>query len=340
MQWLQLFTHMQGPEFLAAYATVWVAFFVICLIVRHQTDQVSSDTPVIPETDPDPYKIAYLRGGANEVLRLATLELYSQGLLQKEVGKTLGIVQWQRKLDVELPKTLSPFAKQAAEFFSVVRKPNDIFGSNVASQFVSEFGRWDEWIEQEGFRIAPSQQSILNLFSIGSALLFFLAGLTKIVSATLRHLDNIWFAVLMMIIGSVSLLLTRSRRRFNARGRQYLSGIQLINAQYRHSVKDFSVESNTNAVAVGRDQQASMIPLMAVGIFGVAALNGSPFQDFRKTYLRAETTGGGCGSGCAGASVASCGGGESSGGGTSCGGGASCGGGGGCGGGGCGGCGS
>ena len=340
MQWLQLFTHMQGPEFLAAYATVWVAFFVICLIVRHQTDQVSSHTPVIPETDPDPYKIAYLRGGANEVLRLATLELYSQGLLQKEVGKTLGIVQWQRKLDVELPKTLSPFAKQAADFFSVARKPTDIFGSNVASQFVSEFERWDEWIEQEGFRIAPSQQSILNLFSIGSALLFFLAGLTKIVSATLRHLDNICDAVLMMVIGSVGLLFTRSHRRFNARGRQYLSGVQLINAQYRHAVRDLSGESNTNAIAVGRDQQASMIPLMAVGIFGVAALNGSPFQDFRKTYLRAETTGGGCGSGCAGASVASCGGGESSGGGTSCGGGASCGGGGGCGGGGCGGCGS
>ncbi|MCF7959417.1 MAG: TIGR04222 domain-containing membrane protein [Pirellula sp.] len=338
MQWLQLFTHMQGPEFLAAYATVWVAFFVVCLIVRHQTDQVSSDTPVIPETDPDPYKIAYLRGGANEVLRLATLELYSQGLLQKEEGKTLRTVQWQRKLDAELPKTLSPFAKQAADFFSVARKPTDIFGSNVASQFVSEFERWDEWIEQEGFRIAPSQQSILNLFSVGSATLFFLAGLTKIVSATLRHLDNIWFAVLMMIIGSVGLLLTRSHRRFNARGRQYLSGVQLINAQYRHAVRDFSVESNTNAVAVGRDQQASMIPLMAVGIFGVAALNGGPFQDFRKMYLRAETTGGGCGSGCAGASAASCGGGESSGGGASCGG-ASCGGGGGCGGCGGGGCG-
>jgi len=45
---------------------------------------------------------------------------------------------------------------------------------------------------------------------------------------------------------------------------------------------------------------------MAVGIFGVAALNGSPFQDFRSTYLRSETTGGGCGTGCGGG--ASCGG--------------------------------
>ena len=81
MQWLRLFTHMQGTEFLIAYATLWVAFFVICLIVRYKTDQSHSNTPVTPEADPDPYKIAYLRGGSNEVMRLATFELYSLGLL-------------------------------------------------------------------------------------------------------------------------------------------------------------------------------------------------------------------------------------------------------------------
>ncbi|MFY8201991.1 MAG: TIGR04222 domain-containing membrane protein, partial [Pirellula staleyi] len=224
MQWLRLFTHMQGTEFLIAYATLWVAFFVICLIVRYKTDQSHSITPVTPEADPDPYKIAYLRGGSNEVLRLATLELYSQDLLQETKPKP-GTVQWQLTPDAELPETLSPFAKQAAVFFSETQTPIQIFRSNLAGRFVSEFDRWDEWIEQQGFRISPSQQFVLNLFAIGSALIFFLAGMTKIMSASLRHIDNIGFAAAMMVIGSVCLLRTRSHRRFNARGRQYLSGV-------------------------------------------------------------------------------------------------------------------
>jgi hypothetical protein len=34
------------------------------------------------EVDPDPYKIAYLRGGMNEVNRLATFALFSIGALE------------------------------------------------------------------------------------------------------------------------------------------------------------------------------------------------------------------------------------------------------------------
>jgi hypothetical protein len=57
-------------------------------------------------------------------------------------------------------------------------------------------------------------------------------------------------------------------------------------------MRDFSEQSGTNASAAGADHQGSMIPLMAVGIYGVAALNGSRFQDVRTTYLLSEVASG------------------------------------------------
>ncbi len=43
-------------------------------------------------------------------------------------------------------------------------------------------------------------------------------------------------------------------------------------------MRDFSEESGTNASAAGADHQGSMIPLMAVGIYGVAAREWQPFS--------------------------------------------------------------
>ena len=39
------------------------------------------------EVDPDPYQIAYLRGGTNEVLRLATFELFAKEALEEKKSR-------------------------------------------------------------------------------------------------------------------------------------------------------------------------------------------------------------------------------------------------------------
>lgn len=327
---MQNFTHLYGPLFLAIYAAIFAVFFTVCLVVRAQIDRDDSEKRLVPDVDPDPYQIAFLRGGTNEVLRLATFELFAKEALEEKKGR-LRATTWELVPDKISPNTVSPFAWEASQHFTKPRSPTEIFRSGIASHFAGKIREWNDWIENEELRISREKQLKLNGVAILLAGVFAAIGFIKIMVALSTNHNNVGFAIAMLIGGSIAILLTCLPRRFNARGRNYLSAIQTMHGQHRrvsNNAKFLTEPVDPTTVSLA----ATSVPLMAMGLFGVAALQGSSFDGFRKTYLRSEANGGGCGASCGG--VATCGGS-----GTSCGGGASCGGGGGCGGGGCGGCG-
>ena len=327
MQFLENFTHMNGPLFLVLYMCVFAGFFAICLAVRKQIDQDDSDKRLVTDVDPDPFKIAYFRGGVNEVLRLATFELFAKGAL-KEEKRRLGAVTWELIPEKISFDSVSIFAWETSRFFSKPRSPGEIFRSDVASSFANNFREWDDWIEKEELQISHEKQLKLNGIAILLAGIFVLIALIKIVAALSNNQHNIGFAIAILIAGTVAILWTCLPRRFNERGRNYLSAIQTMHGQHRRVSTDAKLPMGTTD-ASNKSLDAACMPMMAMGLFGVAALQDSSFDGFRKTYMRSESS---CGSGAScGSSGASCGGG-----GASCGGG---GGGGGCGGG-CGGCGS
>lgn len=328
---MQNFTHMVGPLFLAIYAAIFAVFFTVCLIVRAQIDRDDSEKRLVPDVDPDPYQIAYLRGGTNEVLRLATFELFAKEALEEKKSR-LRATTWELIPDKISPDTVSPFAWEAGQHFTKPRSPTEIFRSGIASHFAGKIREWNDWIENEELRISREKQLKLNGIAILLAGVFAALGFIKIMVALSTNHNNVGFAIAMLIGGTIALLLTCLPRRFNARGRNYLRTIQTMHGQYRQVPNNTIPQSEPTDATTG-SLAASSVPLMAMGLFGVAALQGSEFDGFRKTYLRSQATGGGCGASCGGV-AASCGGS-----GPSCGGGASCGGGGGCGGGGCGGCG-
>lgn len=339
MPFLENFTHLNGPLFLVLYAAILAVFSAVCFIVRAQIDRDDSDKRLVPQVDPDPYQIAYLRGGVHEVLRLGTFELFAKGALDEKKSR-LGSVTWELIPEKITPDSVSPFAWEAGQHFEKPSAPTSILRSRAASSLAGRFREWDDWIENDELRISHEKQLKLNGIAILLAGVFAAIGLIKIVAALSNHHNNVGFAIAMLIAGTVAILLTRLPRRFNARGRNYLSAVQTMHGQHRRVSNNATFPTEPTDAAAGSLSTAS-IPMMAMGLFGVAALQGSSFDGFRKTYLRSEATGGGCGAGCAGAAMASSGCGSSDhgagSGSSSCGGGASCGGGSGCGGGGCGG---
>jgi len=340
MQFLENFTRMNGPLFLVLYAAIFASFLTVCLIIRVQIDRDDSEKRLVPKVDPDPYQIAYLRGGVNEVLRLATFELFAKKALQEQKS-WLGTVTWELIPEKISRDSVSAFAWEAGQYFTKPRTPSDIFRSGLVSNLTSQFREWDDWIENEDLRISHEKQFKLNGIAILLGSIFAAIGLIKIVAALSYHHTNVGFAIAMLIAGTVSILLTCLPRRFNARGRNYLSAIQTMHGQHRRVSNNAKFPSEPSDAAAG-SLSAVSIPMMAMGLFGVASLQGSSFDGFRKTYLRSEATGSGCGAGCAGAAWNSgCGssdhGGAGDGGSSGGGGGSSCGGGGGGGGGGCGG---
>ncbi|MBM2846884.1 MAG: Ser/Gly rich, Cys interspersed [Bacteroidetes bacterium] len=83
MDWLlKLITDMPGPQFLLIYGSVIALTLAGCWWWYRQGDSTASlPAPQIPST-PDPYEIAYLRSGENEVLRVVLFRLLQQGALQ------------------------------------------------------------------------------------------------------------------------------------------------------------------------------------------------------------------------------------------------------------------
>src|SRR4029078_10245815 len=81
---------MPGPTFLVFYAAVIVTVYFVVWLVLRQRDSSHLLPPMAIPADPDPYEIAYLRGGENEVLRLIILELIQREYLKIE-GDTIGI---------------------------------------------------------------------------------------------------------------------------------------------------------------------------------------------------------------------------------------------------------
>src|SRR5687767_12547872 len=88
MEWLahNPIADMRGPDFLRLYAAVIVFTLLGCAWLFRLRDptRLMSAPSVPPELDP--YEVAYLRGGENEVIRLVILDLIQRGYLQREVA--------------------------------------------------------------------------------------------------------------------------------------------------------------------------------------------------------------------------------------------------------------
>src|SRR5215469_1261902 len=71
-----------GPQFLAAYGALCVAVLVLATWFVRSKDTSTDTGPEPLAKDLDPYEIAYLRGGKNELVRYLVFELTRDGFLE------------------------------------------------------------------------------------------------------------------------------------------------------------------------------------------------------------------------------------------------------------------
>ena len=69
---------LYGPQFLAFYAALTVATMIVVVVLRRRRELARWSSVELT----DPYLIAYLRGGKNEVIRTAIISLVDRGLLE------------------------------------------------------------------------------------------------------------------------------------------------------------------------------------------------------------------------------------------------------------------
>lgn len=309
--------NMYGPYFLLIYG-FFIFFTLITLgIARVNLDRTDRlKLPSIPSVV-DPYEIAYLRGGENELARAVTFALVQKEVLRlNEAG---GYAKLEPAQSTR-PASLSPIERTAMNWFTVERKPRELFGrgglANELSGYSAEYKR-----RLESQQLLTPGAAIWRPATQLAAVLVLGLGGYKIAAAVANGHRNFIFTIVLMIIGVIGVALISSLPRLSKLGRSYVESLKMA----------FGNLPKTERPQIYGEQTtfASVDPiLLSVGVFGTGALAGSMFDSYRRTFpqtdARAYDSGsgsGGCGSAC-----------DSSGG-------SSCGGGGGCGGGGCGGCG-
>jgi uncharacterized protein (TIGR04222 family) len=302
--------NLSGLDFLILYFCLSV---IVILAARHYRHRAESGPAPKMELS-DPYLIAYLRGGENEVLRLGVITLIDRGQLTVD-GATIRQKEQKIRRDA-----VNPLEYKVHKKFSIPAQAASIFKDKTLKRACAPYR---EKLERAGLiPDASTATDRISRFLVAAGILAAV-GLSKIVIGITRDRPVV-FLILLMIAAVVVTAIT-SFPRLTRRGQLALADIQTLYGYLRDRAFDLRRGSATPEI------------MMLAAAFGIAALAPTEYAFARSIFPRHSSS---CGSGCGYYSGFSCGSSGSDSGGSSCGSSGGDGGGSGCGGGGCGGCGS
>lgn len=275
-----------GPEFLGFY----VAVIVVATILTGWLRRRCEDGPAPRLGEADPVQIAFLRGGADEALRVALFGLLDRGVLAFANGRIGPGPKAGEALRGE-------FEPEVAAHFRVAAEPRTLFTPDRA-RWVS--GRCEPELVRLG--LLPGVEDRARRWGIVAGAAFVLLGLavTKM-SIGLERGRPVAFLVFLGLAAPLVAALPVFRRR-TVRGDAMVNDLQRIFAGLRG-----------DTLAAGAPEAA-----LAAAVFGLGFLPESVWAWRSQVFPRASSGAGG--TGCAGG----CG--SSGCGGSGCGGGGGCGG--------------
>jgi uncharacterized protein (TIGR04222 family) len=304
-------TQVTGPEFLGLFAILIVAVAVVCWYRRRSRDKSMELPALASAAKVDPYEIAYLRAGENELARVLIVGLMERKYLQITTpeskwwnlfpqGKRIEQASDHPDLD-----QLAPIEREAFEWFDYPRSPEQVFQKapagmiDLPSALSSHTVKYEQNLRTQ--RLLTSEElrdeARWNV-SLGIALIATI-GVARLFIGVSRH-RPVGFLILMGIIGVFAIAKAGRPGRVSLRGKAYLESVKETWSWLKHPQH-------------GEDWS----PSIAAGVFGVAVLAGtemSPLTDMFKRsdggYLSGGDGGGGCGaSGGCGGGGGGCGGG-------------------------------
>jgi uncharacterized protein (TIGR04222 family) len=281
---------LPGPPFLVFYVCLLAAVVYGALRCRKSLEAGEPSRLDLS----DPYLIAFLRGGPNESLRVAVINLVDRGLLNAKKTKlcrTARATPSSAGKAIEravLDQTSAPV--EAASLFN---------GSGLTSAFSS----YQTFLEGE--RLLPDGSQVLVRFSLFLVTLGIVLGIgvTKLLIALDRGHHNIGFLIALMCIGGGGAAFV-CFPRLTEKGRLMLEDLRSLYSRLRDRAADIQPGGATIEAA------------MLAAVFGLTALPGEAFAYSKTLFPRASQAGsscgsscgsGGCGGGCGGGGCGGCG---------------------------------
>jgi uncharacterized protein (TIGR04222 family) len=299
MNWLfdNPLVNLPGPYFLVFYGFVIVSAVLAFRIVKSRLDFTAQmPLPPIP-TEPDPFEIAYLRGGANELARAATFALNQKNLVEiTENGKDV----WIQQTAKANPPNLKPLERAVFNYYAEPRKPKELFQKSGLKEILQPFAAtYEARLAAQHFLTDEATKSLVGKYSLAFAAVVAGLGVYKLIAALLYGYPNYWFLVIIGAVGSFILLFMSGAPRLTEHGKKYLERLQFAFEKFKYAAKPVNLIQNQQpATTFGAIDPL----LLGVGIFGTAALMGTPYDNYNQAFNKsqqAQTSGGtSCGSGC------------------------------------------
>lgn len=280
---------LPGPQFLLFYLIFASAVVGGLVVWRRRVE--SSETPKIDLSDP--YLIAYLRGGAAEALRVATVSLIDRGLLLAE-GTLL------RRAENASPESARrPIEQALLKKYAVGGEVSWMFDDDslmtVCESYAATLKR-AQLLPDENVTQARTIRLVIAAFLLSGV------GFTKVLIALEAGRTNVGFLIILTIVAIVVAGVV-SFPRLTESGKTMIEDVQNLYGGLR---------DRAMFLAPGG---ASIEPMMLAAAFGVGALEGEAFAYTETLFPRPKassswSTSGGCSSSCGSSSCgSSCGGG-------------------------------
>lgn len=328
MDWLMLnpIADMYGPHFLILYSIVIVITLLACYWRMRVNDPTQQLPPLPIPANPDPYEVAYLRGGENEVSRLVIFNLIEQGYLY--IHERKGYLQsHEKKLeqvqDHPDPRQLAPIERKVfsylsgkvsigsaitgLEYSASLNTAGKIFNSPLPAHVKDDCAVYEQRLQNERLLNTDEMKGIgLRVGIDGAIPILFLGGYKLIVALEKGH-RNVLFLIGMGIISLIFLGAICKPHRLSYRGQDYLNRLQkafeLMKANATGWYYPYQTTYNSTS---GVADSVSLLLLMA--IHGIGILAGTEYYEFIEMFAASKSGGGGCGGGCGGGGCGGCGG--------------------------------
>lgn len=326
--------NMPGPLFLVFYGIV-IGFSAISFyFFKPKLDRtLQQPLPRIPQT-PDPYEIAYLRGGENELARSLIFSLFQKGFLQiTNDGKNSYIVLNQNQPNWTI---LPQIERNILGWFQNIREIKEVFQPYGLVNLLKPYSmEYENKLKQNNFLTSEDIKTKTRLISYLIFGLTAVLGGYKLTASIVHGRYNLIFLISFIIISFIIFTILGNVKRLSQKGIAYLENLQ----RAFEKLRDDPISARKTFLENAATMNSAEPMLLTLGLFGVSSLIGSGYSEYERAFEKSQkadmsggyfsSTGSSCGSGCS--SYSSCSSGDS---GSSCSGGSSCGGGcgGGCGG--------
>lgn len=283
-----------GPEFLVFYAALAVVVLGLCGLRMLRQPAAASVRFSPADLSKEPYRIAYLRGGRDEAIRVAAFNLVDRGWLTFD-GERLRAARGgaddalRRPLDRAIVGACTkPRAPRALASCGAVKGAADAYEGELA---------------QRGLML-PRAESAARRW-IGRAAIALLLGiaLAKCAYATARGYDNVGFLVMLAIVAAIAASVI-CRPRLPAAGKEALDTMRALVGRLGQNASRLERGGATNEA------------LLLAAVLGLYALPGETYAFVEDMYPKPKPSSGDASSGDGGGGSCS----------SSCGGGGGCGG--------------